>query len=173
MRDLRGGERRITSFVSNLTHFGVFRMTQVMTPIPSATLIDVERSFLPVAQMRQVSRVTAFEEACIDGEVDLGSHHWVWPQHFPDDPIFPGSLMVEAAGQLIALWAWGNGARGRPRMMRAAAEFQRPVSRWTPKLVLRGLVRRKRHLYFGSVEVWAEQTRVANVEAVLVVLDPV
>jgi hypothetical protein len=81
--------------------------------------------------------------------------------------------MVEAAGQLIALWAWGNGARGRPRMVRAGAEFQSPVSRWTPKLVLRGEVRRKRNLYFGTVEIWAEQTQVACVEAVLAVLSPI
>ena len=107
------------------------------------------------------------------GEADLGPHHWVWPQHFPDDPIFPGSLMIEAAGQLVALWAWGNGARGRPRMVRAGAEFQSPVSRWTPKLILKGEVRRKRYLYFGTVGIWAEQTQVASVEAVLAVLDPI
>lgn len=145
-------------------------MTQVLDPAVSPTLIDVEQSFLPVAQMRQVNRVTAFEGELIAGEVDLGSGHWVWPQHFPDDPIFPGSLMVEAAGQLVALWAWGNGARGRPRMVRAGAEFQSPVSRWIPKLILKAEVRRKRHLYFGTVWISTEQTQVASVEAVLVVL---
>lgn len=148
-------------------------MTQVVDLAVSPALIDVEQSFLPVAQMRQVTRVTAFEGECIVGEVDLGPHHWVWPQHFPDDPIFPGSLMVEAAGQLIALWAWGNDARGRPRMVRAGAAFHSPVSRWTPKLVLRGEVRRRRNLYFGTVAIWAEQTQVASVEAVLAVLDPI
>ena len=148
-------------------------MTKVLHFKPLPTLIDVERSFLPVAQMRQITRVTAFEGASIVGEADLGPHHWIWPQHFPDDPIFPGSLMIEAAGQLIALWAWGNEARGRPRMVRASAEFHNPVNRWMPKLVLKGEVRRKRHLYFGTVGIWAEQTQVAGVEAVLVVLNPV
>jgi 3-hydroxymyristoyl/3-hydroxydecanoyl-(acyl carrier protein) dehydratase len=146
-------------------------MTQVVDSAVSNTLIDVEESFLPVAQMRQVSRVIEFEGASIIGEADLGPHHWVWPQHFPDDPIFPGSLMVEAAGQLVALWAWGNEARGRPRMIRASAEFKAPVSRWIPKLVLKGEVRRKRHLYFGSVGICAEQTQVATVEVVLTVLN--
>jgi 3-hydroxymyristoyl/3-hydroxydecanoyl-(acyl carrier protein) dehydratase len=139
----------------------------------STSLIDVEQSFLPVAQMRQVTRITGFEGASIVGEADLGPHHWVWPQHFPDDPIFPGSLIIEAAGQLVALWAWGNEARGRPRMVRASAEFQNPVSRRTPKLVLKGEVRRKRHLYFGVVGIWAEQTEVASVSCVLAVLDPI
>ena len=148
-------------------------MTQALNLEPSPTLIDVERSFLPVAQMRQVSRVSEFEGASIVGEADLGPNHWVWPQHFPDDPIFPGSLMVEAAGQLVALWAWGNDARGRPRMIRAGAEFHSPVSRWTPKLILKGEVRRKRHLYFGTVEIWAEGIQVARVEAVLAVLGPI
>lgn len=148
-------------------------MTQVVDREISATLIDVEQSFLPVAQMRQVSRVTEFEGELIVGEVDLGPGHWVWPQHFPDDPIFPGSLMVEAAGQLVALWAWGNEARGRPRMVRAGAEFHNPVSRWIPKLILRGVVRRRRNLYFGTVAIWAEEIQVASVEAVLAVLDPI
>jgi 3-hydroxymyristoyl/3-hydroxydecanoyl-(acyl carrier protein) dehydratase len=148
-------------------------MAQVLDLAVSDSLIDVEESFLPIAQMRQVTRVTTFDAGSIAGESDLGPHHWVWPQHFPDDPIFPGSLMVEAAGQLVALWAWGNGARGRPRLVRASAEFQSPVSRWTPKLVLKGEVRRRRNLYFGKVGVWAEQTEVASVDAVLAVLDPV
>ena len=148
-------------------------MTQVVDLAAAPTLIDVERSFLPVAQMRQVTRVIEFEEELIVGEADLGPHHWVWPQHFPADPIFPGSLMIEAAGQLIALWAWGNGARGRPRMVRAGAEFKNPVSRWTPKLVLKGEVRRKRHLYFGTVRICAEQKHVATVEAVLALLDSI
>jgi 3-hydroxymyristoyl/3-hydroxydecanoyl-(acyl carrier protein) dehydratase len=148
-------------------------MTQIVDLAVPDTLIDIEESFLPIAQMRQVTCVTAFEGATIVGEADLGPHHWVWPQHFPDDPIFPGSLMIEAAGQLVALWAWGEGARGRPRMVRANAEFQSPVSRWTPKLVLKGEVRRRRNLYFGTVTLWTEETQVARVEAVLAVLDPI
>ena len=148
-------------------------MTQVVDHETSATLIDVEGSFLPVAQMRQVSRVTEFKGEIIVGEVDLGPGHWIWPQHFPDDPIFPGSLMVEAAGQLVALWAWGNEARGRPRMVRAGAEFHSPVNRWIPKLILRGEVRRRRNLYFGTVWISADGTQVAGVEVVLAVVDPI
>ena len=135
-----------------------------------ATLIDLDATFLPVAHMRQITRVTAFDGPGIEGEVELGPDHWVWQQHFPNDPIFPGTLMIEAAGQLIALWAWGDGARGRPRLVRTGAEFQNPVSRWTPRLLLRGEVRRKRNLYFGNVEVWSAETPIATVEAVLVVL---
>ena len=148
-------------------------MLPALPPVIATGLIDLDTTFLPVAHMRQITRVTALSGAEIEAEIELGPHHWVWEQHFPDDPIFPGSLLVEGAGQLIALWAWGNEARGRPRMVRANAEFQNPVSRWTPRLVLKGEVRRKRHLYFGTVGIWAGETHVASVETVLAVLDPI
>lgn len=140
--------------------------------LQTTSLIPLDRTFLPVGQIRQISRVTALDGIAIEGEVELGPDHWVWRQHFPNDPIFPGTLMIEAAGQLIALWAWNQGARGRPRLVRTGAEFQNPVGRWSPGLLLKGAVRRKRHLYFGDVEIFSEQTRVATVEAVLVVLPP-
>ena len=140
------------------------------TPTPTS-LIDLDATFLPVAQMRQITRVTALEGVGIEGEVDLGPDHWVWRQHFPGDPIFPGTLMIEAAGQLIALWAWAQGQRGRPRLVRTGAEFHSPVGQWAPNLLLIGKVRRKRHLNFGSVQISSEGTLIATVEAVLVVLE--
>jgi 3-hydroxymyristoyl/3-hydroxydecanoyl-(acyl carrier protein) dehydratase len=147
-------------------------MTQILDLAVSNSLIDLDESFLPIAQMRQVTRITTFDGASIVGEADLSPDHWVWPQHFPEDPIFPGSLMIEAGGQLIALWAWSQGARGRPRLVRASAEFQNPVSRWSPMLVLKAQVQRKRHLYFGKVEISSEGIQVARIEGVLVVLPP-
>lgn len=145
-------------------------MPHASTLQSTTSLIDLDTTFLPVAQMRQITRVTALEGAGIEGEVELGPDHWVWRQHFPNDPIFPGTLMIEAAGQLIALWAWGEGARGRPRLVRTSAEFHNPADRWSPNLQLKGEIRRKRHLYFGKVQIWADETQVATVEAVLVVL---
>jgi 3-hydroxymyristoyl/3-hydroxydecanoyl-(acyl carrier protein) dehydratase len=102
--------------------------------------------------------------------VELGPGHWVYPQHFPHDPIFPGTLIIEAAGQLVALWAWARGHRGRPRLARISASFHQPVTRPTPRLELRAEVRSKRHLQFGTVDVHAEGILVARVEAVLAVL---
>lgn len=136
----------------------------------STSLIDLDTTFLPVAQMRQIARVTDLDGGMIEGEVDLGPDHWVWEQHFPGDPIFPGTLLIEAAGQLIALWAWAQGQRGKPRLVRTSAEFHSPVGQWAPGLVLTGEVRRKRHLNFGSVQIMSEGILVATVEAVLVVL---
>ena len=139
------------------------------------SLVDLDAANLPVAHMRQLSRITRLEAGSITGELDLGPEHWVFPQHFPGDPIFPGTMMIEAAGQLVALWAWAQGplGRGRPRLVRAAAEFHSPVGPLHPLLVLQADVRRKRHLHFGTVRIWGAEVEVATVEAVLAVLPAV
>jgi 3-hydroxymyristoyl/3-hydroxydecanoyl-(acyl carrier protein) dehydratase len=49
-------------------------------------LIDIDATFLPVQLMRMVSRVTHLADGAITAELDLGPGHWVYPQHFPDDP---------------------------------------------------------------------------------------
>lgn len=141
-----------------------------MPVISSPSLINLDETFLPVAQMRQISRVTELSPATICAEVDLGPQHWVYPQHLPDDPIFPGTLMIEAAGQLVALWAWAEGQRGRPRLVRVEAEFRAPIGPDEPRLVLRGEVRRKRNLAFGKVSVQGTAGEVANISAVLAVV---
>jgi 3-hydroxymyristoyl/3-hydroxydecanoyl-(acyl carrier protein) dehydratase len=90
-------------------------MTVTPQPAESPSLVDLDATFLPIAQMRQIARVTELEGPCIVAEVDLGPQHWVYAQHFPGDPIFPGTLMIEAAGQVVALWAWANGHRWHRR----------------------------------------------------------
>ncbi|MGH7752143.1 MAG: 3-hydroxyacyl-ACP dehydratase FabZ family protein [Gemmatimonadales bacterium] len=132
--------------------------------------MDLDGTFLPVGQMRQISRVTELAGPTLTGEVDLAIDHWVYALHFPGDAIFPGTLMLEAAGQLVALWAWANGERGRPRLLRVQAEFHSPVGRAETRLTLRGEVRRKRNLCFGRVSVHAANGEVATVSAVLAVL---
>ena len=141
-----------------------------MAVVPLVSLIDLDSTFLPVEQMRQISRVTELSAGAIAGEMDLGMSHWVFCQHFPGDPIFPGTLMLEAAGQLVALWAWGNGQRGRPRLVRIGAEFRSPVSPADASLTLRAVVKRRRNLCFGDVVLQAGDRPVATVSAVLAVL---
>jgi 3-hydroxymyristoyl/3-hydroxydecanoyl-(acyl carrier protein) dehydratase len=134
------------------------------------SLIDLGTPFLPVGQMRQIARITELSGATIVGEVDLGPEHWVYPQHLPGDPVFPGSLIVEAAGQLVALWAWAAGQRGRPRLLRANAEFRLPVERAEPRLVLRGEVTRRRHMHFATITIDAGDKAVATATVVLAVI---
>lgn len=133
-------------------------------------LVDIDATFLPVGQMRQIARVSTIDRASIVGEMDLGAEHWVYAQHFPGDPIFPGTLLIEAAGQLVALYAWMEGRRGYPRLVRTRAEFHSPVTPEASGLRLKAAVQRKRHLYFGDIQIFSADTLVASVDAVLVVL---
>ena len=133
-------------------------------------LIDLDQTFLPEGRMRQISRVNQIQGPTISAEMDLGEDHWVWPEHFPGDPVFPGTLMLEAAGQLVAVWAWSYGARGRPRLVRISGHFQSPAGPGTRFLLLKGEVQRKRQVYFGRVQVSAGDVQIAKVEVALVVL---
>lgn len=138
----------------------------------ASVVLDLAPTFLPIGHMRQITRVTSLAGASAVGEVELSEHHWVYAEHFPGDPIFPGTLLIEAAGQLVALWAWARGDRGRPRLVRTSAEFLQPVTPAVPRLTLKAEVRRKRHVTLGTVRIWAGETEVATVEALLVVLPP-
>jgi 3-hydroxymyristoyl/3-hydroxydecanoyl-(acyl carrier protein) dehydratase len=135
-------------------------------------LIDIDSTFLPIGQMRQISRVTELDGASIAGEIDLGPGHWVYPQHFPGDPIFPGTLMIEAAGQLVALRAWANGQRGRPRLVRTHAVFRSPVTPAEDRLTVRGEISSKRRLHFATVQVSTPNQEIATISLVLAVVSP-
>ena len=139
-------------------------------PAGQSSLIDIDATYLPIQLMRQVARVTALDGPAITGEVDLGSAHWVYAQHFPGDPIFPGALIIEAAGQVVALWAWSDGQRGRPRLVKTTAEFRAPVEIEDPVLLVDAVVRRKRHLNFAEVTVRTPRQVVANISLVLAVV---
>lgn len=164
-------QRRIHSIpIVLVSSAGECSMLPSVTPAHVAALTDLDATFLPIGQMRQISRVTALDGPHITAEVDLGPGHWVYPQHFPRDPIFPGTLMIEAAGQLVALWAWAKGFRGRPRLVRVKSDFHAPVEISVPRLELEAMVRGKRHLHFGSIELSAGNRHVASIEVVLAVL---
>jgi len=139
-------------------------------PAGQSSLIDIDATYLPIQLMRQIARVTVLDGPTITGEVDLGSAHWVYAQHFPGDPIFPGALIIEAAGQIVALWAWSDGQRGRPRLVKTTAEFRAPVEIEDPVLLVDAVVRRKRHLNFAEVTVRTPRQVVANITLVLAVV---
>ncbi len=138
--------------------------------VERGSLIEIDSTFLPVGQMRQICRVTDVGESAISGEVDLGLEHWVYPHHFPGDPIFPGTLIIEAAGQLVALCAWSRGKRGRPRLVRASAKFHHPVEPQDARMRLCAEVRGKRNLSFAKISAWTHEVQVATLEVVLAVL---
>jgi 3-hydroxymyristoyl/3-hydroxydecanoyl-(acyl carrier protein) dehydratase len=124
--------------------------------------------FLPVGAMLQIDRVVEVAGDRIVCETDL-SDNWVFPLHFPNSPIFPGSLLIEGAGQTIAIWAWENELRGDPRLVRVRAEFRCPVIPEHGVITYAATVRRKRNLCVGSVDVLANGRVAAHVEGSLIV----
>ncbi len=131
---------------------------------------DLGETFLPVGQMLQIDRACQVDGERIVCEMDVDPAHWVFPLHFPGDPIFPGSLLIEAAGQAVALWGWEAGLRGRPRMAKVSAAFEHPVLAGDPTLTLTAVVRRRRNICLGKVEILAGERRIGTVEPVIVIL---
>jgi 3-hydroxymyristoyl/3-hydroxydecanoyl-(acyl carrier protein) dehydratase len=127
------------------------------------SLIDLDSTFLPIGPMRQITAVTAFYQSTIVCEMSLDAH-WVYPVHFPDDPILPASLMIEAAGQVTALWAWLSGQRGKPRMVKASGSFRAPCGPGDRILTFRATIRKKRFLNFGTVSVMIGNQEISAIE---------
>ena len=127
---------------------------------------DLAQVYLPVGQMLQIDRVTNVTSDVVQCEMDLADH-WVFPLHFPKDPIFPACLMIEAAGQSIAIWAWHHKVPGNPRLARVQAFFQSGVKPDDGILSFIGKIRRRRHICVGVVELFCGARRVAQVEETL------
>jgi 3-hydroxymyristoyl/3-hydroxydecanoyl-(acyl carrier protein) dehydratase len=127
---------------------------------------DLARVYLPVEQMLQIDRVMEVTEDTVRCEMDL-AEHWVFPLHFPNDPIFPACLMIEAAGQAIAIWSWHHRVPGLPRLARVRASFASAVRREDGVLTLQGRVKRRRNICVGTVELFCGSRAAASVEETL------
>ena len=127
---------------------------------------DLAQVYLPVGQMLQIDRVVEVTRDTIRCEMDL-KNHWVFPLHFPKDPIFPACLMIEAAGQAIAIWAWHHQVPGLPRLARVQASFASGVRPEDGILSFVGKIRRRRNICVGAVELFCGARRVAEVEETL------
>ena len=116
--------------------------------------------------MLQLDRVMEVEETSIRCEMDLAGH-WVFPLHFPKDPIFPACLMIEAAGQAIATWAWHFHMPGLPRLARVQASFTGAVRPGDGILSFVGRMRRRRNICVGNVQLFCGGKPVAEVDETL------
>ena len=134
------------------------------TPLYHRT--DLAQVYLPVEQMLQIDRVMEVTAEGILCDLDL-ERHWVFPLHFPENPIFPACLMIEAAGQAIAIWAWHHQVPGNPRLARVQASFERAVRPEDGILSFVGKIRRRRKICVGAVELFCGARRVAVVEETL------
>jgi 3-hydroxymyristoyl/3-hydroxydecanoyl-(acyl carrier protein) dehydratase len=127
---------------------------------------DLAQVYLPVEQMLQIDRVSEVSLGGMQCEMDL-TGHWVFPLHFPEDPIFPACLMIEAAGQAIAIWAWHHQVTGKPRLARVSASFESAVRPGDGILSFSGKVRRRQNICVGVVELACDGRPVAKVEETL------
>jgi 3-hydroxymyristoyl/3-hydroxydecanoyl-(acyl carrier protein) dehydratase len=136
---------------------------------PLYTRAQLESTFLPINRMLQIDRVTDIDGDLIVSEVDIPDH-WVFPMHFPLDPIFPGSLLMEAAGQTMAMWAWNAGIRGRPRLVKIKARFETCVVPADHVIRLIGKVRQRKRIFSGVVELFVSQRKVAEIQPMLIII---
>lgn len=126
--------------------------------------------YLPIGEMLQVSRVTQIEDGTIIGEKDLSERDWVFALHFPGDPIYPGSLLIEGAGQLIAVWGWHSGIRGKPRLVKVSAEFKSPVTSADALIRYTGTMIKRKNIIIGSVEITVRERYIGRVHGSIVVV---
>lgn len=130
---------------------------------------EIHGIYLPIGQMLLINRILEFSPEHIVCESDL-HNHWVFDVHFPGDPIFPGSLMIEGAGQTVAIWAWENGMRGAPRLVKTSAEFKSPIRPEDGAISYHARLKQRRMLTFGEVDVRAGDRIAAVVQVSLIVL---
>jgi 3-hydroxymyristoyl/3-hydroxydecanoyl-(acyl carrier protein) dehydratase len=119
--------------------------------------------------MLQIDRVFEIVNSHLVCEVDVKGH-WTFPMHFPSDPIFPGTLLIEAAGQAVAIWAWHVGARGRPRLAKVAAKFENPVLPGDETIRLEVSVRRRKNVFLGDVHLFVLDKEIATVEPMVIII---
>ncbi len=131
---------------------------------------DLARMFLPIGEMLQVSRVIQIVNATIIGEKDVSEQDWIFGLHFPGDPIFPGSLLIEGAGQIIAVWGWHSGLRGKPRLVKVSAEFRSPVMPTDKLIRYTGSMSKRHNIIIGSVEITVGERSTGRVDGTIVVV---
>jgi len=130
---------------------------------------DLGQVFLPVDQMLQIDRVTEIRDLVLKAEMDLPDH-WVFAVHFPNDPIFPGTLLIEAAGQALAILGWHRGLRGKPRLAKTSASFIKPLYPEDGVAHFEVRARQKRNIIAGQITVSAQGAAVAEIELTLVIV---
>lgn len=133
------------------------------------TRSELEATFLPVGQMLQIDRVTEISPDRIVCEMDI-ARHWVFPLHFPSDPVFPGSLLIEAAGQAVAVLAWHMGIRGKPRLVKVTARFESCVLPQDETLSLVAAVRRRKNAFCGVADLSVPGRSVAQIEPMVIII---
>ncbi len=79
---------------------------------------------LPAPPMLMMDRITTitrdggqFDKGYIEAEYDIHPGLWFFQCHFPEDPVMPGSLGLDAMWQLVGFFLGWTGAPGRGRAL--------------------------------------------------------
>ena len=135
------------------------------------TEADLGKMFLPIGRMLQIQTISSIENGTIVGQRKLSESDWIFVLHFPGDPIFPGSLLIEGAGQILAIWGWHNGLRGKPRLVKVAAEFRTPVSCLDKLITFTGKIVKRKNVVMGTVEITVGNRFIGTVNGSLIVIE--
>ncbi len=138
--------------------------------MPEYSRQDLAKTFLPIGEMLQLTTITEINNGTIVAERELSANDWVFPLHFPGDPIFPGSLLIEGAGQVMAMWGWHSGLRGKPRLVKVSAEFKNPVSSDDKLVTFRGTMTKRNNICIGTVQITIGERCIGSVSGSIVVL---
>lgn len=83
---------------------------------------------LPVGNMLMMDRITeindtggTYEKGEIIAELDIRPDLWFFDCHFPEDPVMPGCLGLDAMWQLVGFYLGWRGNLGRGRALGAGA----------------------------------------------------
>jgi 3-hydroxymyristoyl/3-hydroxydecanoyl-(acyl carrier protein) dehydratase len=125
---------------------------------------------LPIEQMLQIDKIVDVDEHTIVCQQKISEDHWIFPLHFPNDPIFPGSLLIEAAAQCVAIWGWNSGLCGKFRLVKCTAEFATPIMPTDKLITYTASVSKRRNICFGTIEISVDSKTVGTVTANVVVI---
>jgi 3-hydroxyacyl-[acyl-carrier protein] dehydratase/trans-2-decenoyl-[acyl-carrier protein] isomerase len=88
------------------------------------TLIAADSPRLPTPDMLMVDRIVSISEdgghygkGEIKAELDIRPDLWFFSCHFPDDPVMPGCLGLDALWQLVGFFLGWIDCRGRGRAL--------------------------------------------------------
>ena len=91
---------------------------------PTGRCFGMGRPQLPIDEMLMVDRIT---ELSIDGgnygkglvvaELDINPDQWFFGVHFPDDPVMPGCLGLDAMWQMVGFYLGWRGYPGKGRAL--------------------------------------------------------
>jgi 3-hydroxyacyl-[acyl-carrier protein] dehydratase/trans-2-decenoyl-[acyl-carrier protein] isomerase len=79
---------------------------------------------LPAPTMLMMDRITVINsdggkhgKGYIEAELDITPAAWFFQCHFPNDPVMPGSLGLDAMWQLVGFFLGWSGGKGRGRAL--------------------------------------------------------